>query len=196
MSRPAPASTAVSSGFDLEAALGRVAHWLPTQGPIKDFIHHNTLHAFQGMKFHEGVAAAARLYGARAGMAPGFFLEAYRAGRISDSALHRALESAFPDEARRATARAILLSGRLEEPTFPGRVRQGLRATWTERLGGVALHRRSHLHLFRLFGGYLDQGLSTWRMPGADRAGLYDCVARLVRESRAPLLPFDTPRTR
>jgi uncharacterized protein YbcC (UPF0753/DUF2309 family) len=89
-----------------------------------------------------------------------------------------------------------LLSGRLEDPTFPGRVRHGLRATWTERLGGVALHRRSHLHLFRLFGGYLDQGLTTWRMPGADRLGLFDCVAHLARRSRLPLLPFDTPGAR
>jgi hypothetical protein len=34
MSSPAPAPVAVDPGFDLEAALGRVAHWLPTQGPV------------------------------------------------------------------------------------------------------------------------------------------------------------------
>ncbi|MCL2449506.1 MAG: DUF2309 domain-containing protein [Polyangiaceae bacterium] len=193
---PPPYPSAVTSRFDLEATLHRVAHWLPTQGPIKDFIHHNTLHAFQGMPFHEGVAAAARLYGARASMPPSFFLDAYKAGRISDSALDRALAPSFPDETRRAAARQRMLSGRLEAPTFAGRAREGLRSAWTERLGGVALHRWSHLHLFRLFGGYLDQGLSTWRMPGADRMGFYDCVAELVRTSRLPLLPFDMPRAR
>lgn len=185
-----------SSEFDLEAALARVAHWLPTQGPIKDFIHHNTLHAFQNMKFHDATGAAARLYGARVGMPLRFFSEAYRAGRIAESALARALASAFPDEGARAAARAKLESAALDEPMFAGRVRCGLRAMWTERLGGVALHRRSHLPLFRLFGGYLDQGLSTWRMPGAERLGLYDCVANLVATSPLPLLPFDTPGAR
>lgn len=183
-------------GFDLEAALDRVAHWLPTSGPIKDFIHHNTLHAFQRMKFHQAASAAARLYGARVGMPARFFLEAYHAGRISDSALERALASAFPDEQSRAAARTQLKSGTLDEPVFAGRVCRGLRAMWTEQLGGVALHRRSHLHLFRVFGGYLDQGLSTWRMPGADQMGLYDCVANLVAASRLPLLPFDTAGAR
>ncbi len=195
MSRPAP-SSATEAGFDLDAALSRVAHFLPTQGPIKDFIHHNTLHAFQGMKFHEAIGAAARLYGARSSMPAAFFLRAYRAGHISDSALGRALERAFADDARRAAARDALLSDRVEEQARNGRARHGLRDAWTERLGGVALHRRSHLHLFRLFGGYLDQGLSTWRMPGADRLGLYDCVARLARRSPLPLLPFGTPGAR
>ena len=26
--------------FDLDASIEHIAHWLPTQGPIKDFIHH------------------------------------------------------------------------------------------------------------------------------------------------------------
>src|SRR6185312_4524312 len=52
------------SSEDLDEMLTRVAHWLPTQGPLKDFVHHNTLHAFQHLKFDDGVAAAARLYGA------------------------------------------------------------------------------------------------------------------------------------
>jgi uncharacterized protein len=190
MSNPSP--SAHNPGFDIAAALDRVAHWLPTQGPIKDFVHHNTLHAFQRMKFHDATSAAARLYGARVGMPSRFFLEAYRAGQISDSALERALASAFPDEASRGVARTKLLGGALDEPAFAGRVRRGLRAMWTERLGGVALHRRSHLHLFRLFGGYLDQGLSTWQMPGAGEMGFYDCIARLAATSPFPLLPFDT----
>lgn len=182
--------------FDLDAALERARHWLPTQGPIKDFVHHNTLHAFQRTKFHEAASAAARLYGARVAMPPAFFLTAYREGRISDSALDRALASFFSDPERRTSARAALLSGTLVDPVFPGCLRHGFRAMWTERLGGVALHRRSHLHLFRLFGGYLDQGLSTWRMPRAEALGLYDCVAALAASSRLPLLPFDTSTAR
>jgi len=55
--------------FDLDAAIDHIAHWLPTQGPIKDFIHHNTLHAVQNYPFHEGVAVAAKVFGARSYLA-------------------------------------------------------------------------------------------------------------------------------
>lgn len=56
---------AKSFDFDLDAAITHIAHWLPTQGPIKDFIHHNTLHAVQNHPFHEGIAVAAKIFGAR-----------------------------------------------------------------------------------------------------------------------------------
>jgi uncharacterized protein len=46
----------------LDEIVKRVAHWLPTQGPLKDFVHHNTLHAFPHLKLHDGVAAATRLH--------------------------------------------------------------------------------------------------------------------------------------
>ena len=183
-------------GFDLPTALGRVAHWLPRQGPIKDFVHHNTLHAFEYLPFHEGVAAGARVYGARAAMPQAFYLEAYRNGRIRDAALERALAATFADDAERALAKQTLLSGAVCEPAFAGLARGGVREAWSARLGGVPLHRRSHLHIFRLVGGYLDQGLSIWRMPGSNRLGFWECVQALVRESALPVYPFDTPGAR
>ena len=176
--------------------LARVAHWLPTQGPLKDFIHHNTLHAFQHLHFHDAVGAAARLYGATVAMPGSFYLEAYRAGRIPEAALTRALAHAFPDENGRTVARARMLAAPIDLPPFPGVARAGLRAEWTRQLGGVTLDRRSHLSLFRLIGAYLDQGLSIWRMPGVDELGFFDAVARLARHSALPLGPLGAPAAR
>lgn len=175
---------------DLDAMLDRVAHWLPTQGPIKDFVHHNTLHAFEGMRFHDGLGAAARLYGASFAMPGSFYWAAYQHGEITESALGRALALACADPAARNEARGRMLAAPIEGPSFPGVTRAGLRARWTERLGGVALERRSHLYLFRLIGAYLDQGLAIWEMPGADRLGFFDAVAALVHDSALPLRPF------
>ena len=181
---------------DIDGMVARVAHWLPAQGPIKDFIHHNTLHAFQHLRFHDAVGAAARLYGATIAMPGSFYLEAYRAGRIGEAALARALSHAFADEGERAAARGRMLAAPIEPPAFPGIARAGLRARWAAQLGGVPLDRRSHLYLFRLIGAYLDQGLSIWRMPGADELGFFEVVARLARGSALPLGPLGSPAAR
>lgn len=182
--------------FDVEGMLERAAHWLPAQGPLKDFIHHNTLHAFQHLDFRDAVGAAARLYGAATAMPGAFYLEAYREGRIREPALERALERAFPDEPERVSARGRMLAGAVASPAFPGVARSGLRATWAAQLAGVSLDRRSHLYLFRLLGAYLDQGLSIWRMPGAEELGFFDAVVRLARGSALPTGPFAMPTAR
>jgi len=181
---------------DIDGMLTRVAHWLPTQGPLKDFIHHNTLHGFQHLRFRDAVGAAARLYGASVGMPGSFYLDAYRDGRIRESALARALRQGFSEEGERAAARDRMLAAPIDLPVFRGVARTGLRAAWSLRLGGVALERRSNLWLFRLISAYLDQGLAIWRMPAVDELGFFDAVARLVRRSAFPLGPLASPTAR
>ena len=62
----------------------RVSHLLPAQGPIRVFIHHNTLHAFEHLPFEEATVAA----GARLGCEPFLTEERYREelrrGRIDE----------------------------------------------------------------------------------------------------------------
>lgn len=182
--------------FHFEKAVQRARHWLPAQGPIKDFVHHNTLHAFQHLRFHDAVSSAARLYGARPFMPGEFYLDAYRSGKITEAALSRALALAFPDESSRARAHARMCSGPIRWRVFDGLARAGLRSLWDGALGKVSLSRLAHPPLFRMIGGYLDQGLSIWRMPGADRLGFFDALAALTRSSWLPLYPYSSPGAR
>ena len=78
--------------FDLDAVIEHIAHWLPAQGPIKDFIHHNTLHAVQHHPFHEGVALAAKMFGARSYLPLDDYQDLYREGRIKNDAINWAIE--------------------------------------------------------------------------------------------------------
>jgi uncharacterized protein len=82
----------------IERALDRARRILPDQGPIGVFIHHNTLHAFQHLAFHEAVPKGAELLGARPYLPLDTFERLFRAGRIGESDLAGALDRALGDD--------------------------------------------------------------------------------------------------
>jgi len=92
-------------GESLEGPIGRwidhAAHYLPSQGPITVFVHHNTLHAFEDLPFERAVIEANELYGAE----PYLREEDYRAelarGRITREDLSWALLETLGDESDR-----------------------------------------------------------------------------------------------
>ncbi|NJM25266.1 MAG: DUF2309 domain-containing protein [Bacteroidia bacterium] len=49
--------------FDQDHAIKELKHYLPAQASLKDFIHHNSLHAFQNLPFHEAAQTATELFG-------------------------------------------------------------------------------------------------------------------------------------
>ena len=53
----------LSEDPDIQGILERIRHYLPSQLPLKDFIHHNTLHAFQDRPFHKGLKEASEMFG-------------------------------------------------------------------------------------------------------------------------------------
>ncbi len=51
------------TSFDEHEVIHQLQHFLPAQAPLKDFIHHNTLHAFQDIKFYDALRNASKIFG-------------------------------------------------------------------------------------------------------------------------------------
>jgi len=86
---PAPANQDAAAA--LAKGLQHGAHYLPSQGPIETFIHHNTLHAFEDLEFHAALAASAKIVGANSYLSEREFREAHARGRITDRDLDEAI---------------------------------------------------------------------------------------------------------
>lgn len=101
----------------LARCIEHLTHVLPAQAPIRDFVHHNTLHGFQHLPFAEALTAAHHLTGAATYWPPARFRAEFAAGRITPADLDAALTELLPDAAadiagslsRRDVLRASLL---------------------------------------------------------------------------------------
>lgn len=78
----------------LRATLRHATEYLPAQAPLEVFVHHNTLHAFQHLPFHEGVAAAQDRLRARGYLPESRYREALARGRIGEGDLEAVLAEA------------------------------------------------------------------------------------------------------
>src|SRR5688572_7669558 len=77
--------------FDEQHLLQELKHYLPTQGPLKDFIHHNTLHAFQDMKFYDALFKASAIFGYQTTFSLTEYRDLYQINRITPEVLTRTI---------------------------------------------------------------------------------------------------------
>jgi uncharacterized protein len=184
-----------SQAFDLDTCIEHLSHWLPTQGPIKDFIHHNTLHAFQHMPFHEALSVAGKLFGARSYLPLEDYKKLYKEGRIKDFALDWALHQADCSQEERDKIRSRLFDDDKQGHYPPiSLANHGFRNAWLNRIE-LDLNAIVHPILFRLVANFLDQGISRWTM-AKDGERFWDCILRLAQDSFVPLYPFQEPKVR
>lgn len=101
----------------LQHAVNHAAHYLPAQGPIGVFIHHNTLHAFQHLPFERAVVEAAQLFKTEAFLSEEQYRQELQRGRILaediDAVLDAEADAAIWGRAltQRKLRRAMLLPG-------------------------------------------------------------------------------------
>ncbi len=77
---------------ELLEAIEHLEHILPGQAPIKDFVHHNTLHGFQHFPFPQAISEAHKVTGASGYLPVEQFREYLQQGRIDKDDLNAILD--------------------------------------------------------------------------------------------------------
>jgi hypothetical protein len=78
-----------TNGFDEHEVLHNLAHYLPAQSPLKDFVHHNTLHSFQDKKFLDALQDASAIFGYKTYLPLADFRSRYHKGQINSAILKK-----------------------------------------------------------------------------------------------------------
>ncbi len=181
-----------ANAFDLDACINYLAPWLPTQAPIKDFVYHNTLEAFQHLSYHEAVSVAGKLYGALSYLPLEDYQQMYADGRIRNHGIDWALAQTGCSHEQQHEIRATLFEVNKAGHYPPvALASHGIRNTWLTRVE-VDLNSLAHPILFRLLAGFLDQGISHWLLP-KEGESFWEVFKRLTQNSLVPLYPFNEP---
>jgi uncharacterized protein YbcC (UPF0753/DUF2309 family) len=177
------------TSFDEHKVLHDLKHYLPAQAPLKDFIHHNTLHAFQYLKFGDAIRHSAEMFGYKTALSLEEYREMFRKQQISDNILERVITERKGSDAVLEWKRK-LISGEFVQSQLP---RIGaLRSSW-KRQYQIDLDSLVHPLLFRITCSYLDQGISIWNFPIGNK-GFVSSIAELERNSFSSF--FRTKRAR
>ncbi len=151
----------MTTNFNEEDIVHKLKHYLPSQTPLKDFIHHNSLHAFQQMKFYDAIFKASKIFGFQATLPLIDFRKLFEIGRINEDILERTISERKGADQVNHWKQNVLHKAYDEHND--------------QRIGKLRAHWKSIYHidldnlvqplLFRILSSYLDQGIAIWDFP-------------------------------
>ncbi len=175
--------------FDEHHVLHELKHYLPAQESLKDFIHHNSLHAYQHLKFYKAIFKASKIFGYQVTLQLKEYRQLYQNGRIKPAVLDRVITEK-KGQSDLEQWKNNLLTRSYDTINTP---RIGvLRANWKQQYQ-VDLDTMVQPLLFRILCSYLDQGIAIWRFP-AGTNGFWAALKDLKKRSFVSL--FKTKRAK
>jgi uncharacterized protein len=164
--------------FDEHHVLHHLKHYLPAQNPLKDFVHHNTLHAFQNQYFFDALHEASEIFGYKTYLSVENFRKRFEKKEINVAILNHIV---IKNKGKENSAIWLenMLNKHYDESINP---RIGsLRSHWKSQYA-INLDKSTHSLLFRVLCSYLDQGISMWSFPIHDK-GFLSSIRELERTS-------------
>jgi uncharacterized protein len=147
--------------FNEARVITELKHFLPAQQALKDFIHHNSLHAFQHMKFYDAIFKASKIFGFQVHLQLSEYREMYATGRIREDVLQMVIANKKGLTAV-AEWKEKLINGEYNTINHP-RIGE-LRKYWQE-IYHLDLDNKVHPLLFRILCAFLDQGIAIESFP-------------------------------
>ncbi len=175
LTRPKPIR---DGSFDEEKSLHQLRHYLPGQAALKDFVHHNSLHAYQDMEFFEAIFSASKTFGIQVTFNLNEYRKLHDQGRISSQILDRVIVETKGKEHHAEYLHSLLK--KTYKHTYAPRIGR-LRDQWKEQYH-VNMDDRVQPRLFRIIGAYLDQGIALDHFPETDQ-GLLRAIRLLEEKS-------------
>ncbi|HEX8762921.1 MAG TPA: DUF2309 domain-containing protein [Candidatus Saccharimonadales bacterium] len=175
--------------FDELHLLHVLKHYLPTQGPLKDFVHHNTLHAFQDMKFYDAIFKASAIFGFQTTFSLTEYRDLYGIGRITPKVLSRIVRERKGDENFEEWHFNAL--HKMYSWTIESRIGK-LRGEWKQQYP-IDMDNAVQPLLFRIICSYIDQGIAISAFPFEDK-GLLNALRNLEKRSLVSFFKTKTAR--
>lgn len=170
--------TTYNIDFDEHEALHDLKHYLPAQSPLKDFIHHNTLHAFQNLKWDKAIRKAEKMFGYKVSLSIDEYRELYKSNHIQQKNLERTISERKGKE----HLNEWLDNVTKKEYDTSNASRIGcLRSNWKIQCY-INLDSVTHPKIFRILCSYLDQGISIWKFPVHEK-GFLTSIRELEKNS-------------
>lgn len=182
-------NTHKSEGFDEHEVLHELKHFLPAQAPLKDFIHHNTLHAFQNLKFDHATRRAAKMFGYKVSLSLDEYRNLYETKQINRENLERIIVEKKGKEDLEIWMN-YLLKKNYDTSNTPriGALRDNWKSQYHINLDSI-----THPKIFRILCSYLDQGISIWKFP-VHKKGFLTSIREIEKSSSTSI--FKTERVR
>ncbi len=175
--------------FSEHKVLHELKHYLPAQAPLKDFIHHNTLHAFQNKPFHHALCNAAKIFGFKTTLSLNDYRSLYKKGLINDDILDSIITT------QKGASNLPLWKNKLLHEQYPyaldSRIGK-LKDNWKQHYK-IDMDALVHPLLFRIVCSYLDQGIAFWNFP-IEHKGFLASIKELERNSYSSI--FNSKRVR
>ncbi len=169
----------MSNHFFNEAhVIHELKHFLPSQQALKDFIHHNSLHAFQHMKFYDAIFKASKIFGFQVHLQLPEYRAMYITGRIREDVLQMVVENKKGKETL-AEWKQKLIGNDYDTVNHP-RIGQ-LRKYWKD-VYHLDLDNKVHPLLFRILCAFLDQGIAIDSFPVVNKSFI-DSVKEMEQNS-------------
>lgn len=179
----------ITEKFNEVELLHKLRHYLPAQAPLKDFVHHNTLHAFQESNFHDGLAKATKQFGYKAYLPIHEYWTLYEQGKINVASLEKVITRLKGNTEVSAWMKKLFAVPQDQQLT--SRIGK-LRANWKKKYH-FDLNGRVHVNIFRMLNSYLDQGIAIWSFP-EQNLGFRQAIQTLEKNSYASF--FRTKRAK